>query len=737
MGKVLILIGTLRGGGAEKQVVTDANGLNDAGHQVTVGFNMDGDLRTYLNPGINTINIEKGWKGRFRLLNLLRKNRFIVIFCHSPWSYNTVFLPALLSSHQWIMFIHGMNLWRKGFYIILFSFVARFAHKVVITSEASRKNRIEREKINPRKIIKLYNSFSVSTDMIGARATGEKSNKLIIGCVARFDGIKQLHLFIELCGMLLKAGFEDFKILLVGKGEFWDDIKKQIRSQGYGQYFELPGFVDHLYEYYHQFDLFVLPSKSEDLSISLLEASSYGIPSIAFDVGGNCEIVVDEQTGWIIPPYDVGKMAGKILVARDNPMLLKSMGKKAADRVAELFSPDLRIAKLSQVIEHQTPNTKDTPMPIPIIYYHSVGIKNPSWAQNFLTLEMPFLEDQLRYIARNYNCITLHDYYEVSIGHLSPVHNPIVITFDDGYLDNWQWAFPLMKKYGLKATIFVSPEFVDPRSIVRPNLEDVWKGKANMDDLKQWGFLSWDEMRIMQDSGVICIESHTMTHTKYPISDNIIGFHNPGEANLYTIWNLFPEMKPYYINDKCIDDLIPYGYPVFQNTSSVCARRVFINEDFIDHCIEELSDFNFNQYTFPDAYRRVKSVYVNLKEQNLLISGIESDEDYLKRLHFEICTSKNTIEDKLKIRVKFLCWPHGDNNAIAHKIAMECGYLATTVGSKQVIPDSSDRIPLRIGLYHSRNNRFLSMLKVRYRIGYFLNRFPFKQVNILYNLLKY
>ena len=45
----------------------------------------------------------------------------------------------------------------------------------------------------------------------------------------------------------------------------------------------------------------------------------------------------------------------------------------------------------------------------------------------------------------------------------------IVLTFDDGYLDNWVFAYPLLEKYNLRGTIFVNPEFVDPSLEIRAN----------------------------------------------------------------------------------------------------------------------------------------------------------------------------------------------------------------------------------------------------------------------------
>lgn len=374
---------------------------------------------------------------------------------------------------------------------------------------------------------------------------------------------------------------------------------------------------------------------------------------------------------------------------------------------------------------------------IPIIYYHSVGPINPHWKRNFLTLDLPFFEDQMRYIAGKYQSISLLDYYRIRAGELASPSNPIVITFDDGYLDNWIWAFPLLKKYNLKATIFVSPEFVDPRPLVRPRQEDVMDGKATRDDLNQWGFLSWDEMRIMEATGLVSIESHTMSHTKYPVSDKLTGFHHPNSDAVYIIGNLFPEKKPFYITDKIFHNSIAFGYPLFEMESAATAKRVEINTSFIEECTRLLAGYDFNNYNFQSAFEIVSKLYDSYKHAENLITERESEDDYLKRLQYEIAGSKKIIEEKLQKKVNFLCWPHGDNKQIAHQQAMEAGYLATTVGSKQKLPESIDRIPLRIGMYHSRNNRFLSLLKVKYKLGTFKGLFPWNQVSTFYKLLKY
>lgn len=358
---------------------------------------------------------------------------------------------------------------------------------------------------------------------------------------------------------------------------------------------------------------------------------------------------------------------------------------------------------------------------VPIIYFHSIGPVNVDWKKNFLTVDASIFEKQLIWLKKRFNSIFLKEYWLIRQGLNSQIKNPIIITFDDGYLDNWIWAFPLLKKHGLKATIFVSPEYVDKQSGLRPNLNDYVKGKVTLSALTRHGFLSWEEMMSMEESGLIDIQSHTMTHTKYFVSDELVEFHHPGSDSLYYISNKFPEKKPYYVTDINFETLLPFGYPVFKSMSSILARKIEINPEFINVCLMELSEFDFKSYSFKDAYAIVKPVYNKFRQSNDIIIKRESYQEYIDRLRFEIITSKEIIEKNLRKKVEFLCWPFGDNNEVAHKTAIEAGYLMTTIGnnSSASIKDQT-RLPTRIGMNIStKYNAAKTSFKLRALSGIF------------------
>lgn len=371
---------------------------------------------------------------------------------------------------------------------------------------------------------------------------------------------------------------------------------------------------------------------------------------------------------------------------------------------------------------------------IPIIYYHSVApSKHPTWSKRYLTLELKFFEEHLKYFTRHgYKCMLLKEIFN-----LNPKDKIVCLTFDDGYLDNFIYVYPLLKKYKAKATIFINPVFVDKQNTIRKTLEDYWNNKANLRELNQWGFLSWDEMRLMEKSGLIDIQSHTLTHTKYFVSDKIIGLHHPGADCVYYVGNQFPERLPYYIEDQKFEKLLPYGYPIFEQKSSMIARRVTIRDSFIHSTIQSFNGYNWNErYNFDYLIKKIRPVYEEYKKQNSIIESIETEEEYKTRVYHELSESKRIIETELQKKVDICCWPSGDTNEFAHKVALDIGYKATTLGKCKVSAEDPTRI-FRFGLGKSKNSLLLTRMKVHFKLMSFSQVNPFYSADKMYNKLRY
>jgi peptidoglycan/xylan/chitin deacetylase (PgdA/CDA1 family) len=100
---------------------------------------------------------------------------------------------------------------------------------------------------------------------------------------------------------------------------------------------------------------------------------------------------------------------------------------------------------------------------IPILMYHRVAYEGPEQLSPY-RVRPELFEQQLAYLQRHgYNSLTIGEFYEqwFSQGSQSIPGKPVVLTFDDAYLDFYENAWPLLKKYGCNATVFVPVDFVD------------------------------------------------------------------------------------------------------------------------------------------------------------------------------------------------------------------------------------------------------------------------------------
>ena len=143
---------------------------------------------------------------------------------------------------------------------------------------------------------------------------------------------------------------------------------------------------------------------------------------------------------------------------------------------------------------HQRPNIK-----IPILLYHDFVTTVPdSDPDNFNYINTPqsFEENIKTLLEEGYTVISMEQLNEAYKGNIELPSKPILITFDDGYYSNYEYIYPILQKYNVKASIFVITDKV---------------GKE-IDGIK---YLGWDECLDMQNSGIVEICSHSKKHVFY------------------------------------------------------------------------------------------------------------------------------------------------------------------------------------------------------------------------------
>ena len=122
---------------------------------------------------------------------------------------------------------------------------------------------------------------------------------------------------------------------------------------------------------------------------------------------------------------------------------------------------------------------------IPILLYHHVAPDREITPHVF--------EDQMRFLLKEgYESLSMDDLVRGSTGGIDIAKPAFALTFDDGYHNNWEHAYPILRKCGIKATIYVVTERIGTD-----------------------GFLSWEEVKSMSESGLVTFGSHTHTHRHF------------------------------------------------------------------------------------------------------------------------------------------------------------------------------------------------------------------------------
>lgn len=292
----------------------------------------------------------------------------------------------------------------------------------------------------------------------------------------------------------------------------------------------------------------------------------------------------------------------------------------------------------------------------------------------------PF-EAMLRYLESNgYRTLGIDEFADILAGaREKPRSRSVLLTFDDGVGSMWTTAYPLLKKYGMRGTVFLVPGRIRRRPHYMPNLEDVWEGRAAREavdrrDTGPWPFATWEEVEEMHGSGCMDFESHSLDHSLIFVSPRIVDFVHPQALRSYQRFE-FPRIRTGADRFEDIDQL---GAPLYETRPRLSEARRYIDDPGVRaRCVEHVRDRGgaafFDRQDWRRELARVARTYE--AEKGGLDDAYETPEERRAAVRLELRRSRRMIDENLTGKeTRHFCYPWGSGSALAEELAREEGY---------------------------------------------------------------
>ncbi len=228
---------------------------------------------------------------------------------------------------------------------------------VTAVSLEAKNAEIKSSRLNKDKIQVIYNGVSTEKFCLNEyrnfkklkHEIGIKDYELNIGYIGRINPVKSIDTLLEAFMILSKSENKDMSLLIVGEGETRNKLKNLSISLGIMQEVYFLGSRNDVPQILSTLDIFVLPSKSEGMPMVILEAMAAGLPVVATNVGGTPEVVIDGETGFLVPPGDPQALADVIKKLMDDPELRRKFGKAGRERVEKHFTIEETVRKTEEL----------------------------------------------------------------------------------------------------------------------------------------------------------------------------------------------------------------------------------------------------------------------------------------------------------------------------------------------------------------------------------------------------
>jgi glycosyltransferase involved in cell wall biosynthesis len=277
---------------------------------------------------------------------------------------------APLLVHTW----HGQNLLASPREGLLFRLAGRLPDRVVAVSQDAARLMV-REGVPAYKVHTIRNGIDLSRFAYAGPAEGGPAVT-----VARLSPEKDIATLLRAVA-LVRRERADFRLEVAGGGACAGDLHALADALGLGETVRFLGPVGDVPAVLARASLFVLPSLTEGISLTLLEAMARGLPVVATNVGGNPEVVADGETGLLVPPGRPEELAAAVLRVLREPGAGRRMGAAGRRRAEQVFDVRGMVAAYEALYREGRPRPAAHPAgpvpPRPRVVSNMPGLSRP------------------------------------------------------------------------------------------------------------------------------------------------------------------------------------------------------------------------------------------------------------------------------------------------------------------------------------------------------------------------
>ncbi|MDO9195002.1 TIGR03088 family PEP-CTERM/XrtA system glycosyltransferase [Rhodoferax sp.] len=242
-------------------------------------------------------------------------------------------------------------------------FYRPFVHHYMALSRDLADYLVDKVQVPPSKINQVYNG--VDTDRFCPARHGPQviagcpfnpAEHFIVGTVGRMQPVKDQ---IMLANAFVQAIVLDpklrlrMRLVMVGEGPLRAQAQALLDAAGLGALAWLPGERSDVADIMRGLHVFALPSLAEGISNTILEAMASAVPVVATAVGGNADLVLQGQTGYIVPSAHPQAMALRLVELASNPARAHAMGQAGRQRAQATFSMQAMVSTYQRVYDQQ------------------------------------------------------------------------------------------------------------------------------------------------------------------------------------------------------------------------------------------------------------------------------------------------------------------------------------------------------------------------------------------------